>query len=106
MWLHIFDPDASRTMVPVRFITEALGADVQWQPETSQVRITLDNQEILLTIGSKTVYVNGVATETDSPAVILDSRTFVPLRFISETLGAKVDWDGETRQITVSLLVG
>ncbi|HNX29864.1 MAG TPA: stalk domain-containing protein [Syntrophomonadaceae bacterium] len=95
------DPDASRTMVPIRFVSEALGADVQWQPENNQAKIVLDDQKILLTIGSKTVYVNGTAAETDSPAVIRDSRTFVPLRFISETLGAEVVWNNETRQITI-----
>ena len=99
------DADTFRTMVPIRFISEALGADVSWQPETSQVKILLGDQEMILNIGSKTVLVNGTSTETDSPAVILDSRTFAPLRFISETLGAKVDWNDETRQITISVPV-
>ena len=82
------DPQVSRTMLPIRFIAEWLGADVKWQPETNQVRIVLGDQEILLTIGSTTALVNGTATEMDCPAEIKDSRTFVPLRFISETLGA------------------
>jgi hypothetical protein len=96
------DPLASRTMVPIKFISEQLGADVKWQSETNRVRIVLGDQEILLTIGSTTALINGTATAIDIPAVIQDSRTFVPLRFISETLGAKVDWDGKTRQITVT----
>ena len=96
------DPQVSRTMLPIRFIAEWLGADVKWQPETNQVRIVLGDQEILLTIGSTTALVNGTATEMDCPAEIKVSRTFVPLRFISETLGAKVEWVGETQQITVT----
>ena len=92
----------SRTMVPIRSISEVFGAEVKWLPETRQVKIKLDDKEIILTIGSNIVLVNGVETEIDSPAEIKDIRTFVPLRFVSEALGAKVDWNSETRQITIT----
>ena len=91
-----------RTLVPVRFVTEALNASVFWLPETSQVRIVDGSKEILLTIDSTKVISKGEEKSLDAPAVIINSRTFVPLRFVSEELGAKVEWDGATRRITIS----
>ena len=86
-------PGANRTLVPVRFISEGLGAKVEWLANSRQVKITDKDVTILLTIGSKTVLVNGRQTELDCPAEIVNARTFAPVRFISETLGAAVNWD-------------
>ncbi|MGI5839629.1 MAG: stalk domain-containing protein [bacterium] len=91
-----------RTFVPVRFIGEALGATVEWLAASKQVVIRDGGTEIILTIGSKTVLVNGEAQAIDcSPVVLPPGRTFVPLRFVSETLGASVDYDGAAKQITI-----
>ena len=87
-------PGVNRTLVPVRFISEGLGAKVEWLANSRQVKITDKDVTILLTIGSKTVLVNGRQTELDCPAEIVKARTFAPVRFISETLGAAVNWDG------------
>ncbi len=95
------NPNANRTMVPIRFVSEQLGAEVDWLENTRQVRITLGEKVILLTIDSNIVMVNGAQVEIESSAKIVDSRTFVPLRFISETLGASVSWDGDARQVTI-----
>ena len=86
-------PGVNRTLVPVRFISEGLGAKVEWLANSRQVKITDKDVTILLTIGSKTVLVNGRQTELDCPAEIVKARTFAPVRFISETLGAAVNWD-------------
>lgn len=94
---------AARTMVPIRFVSEQLGAKVQWLEATQQVIITLASTEILLTIGSKLVLVNGEEVEIDSPAEIRGARTFVPLRFVSEILGAQVDWNDATKQVTITV---
>ena len=94
--------EVSRTLVPVRFVSEMLGARVQWMQETKEVIITDNGREIILTIDSEVVLVDGKDGTIDCPANILDSRTFVPLRFVSETLGASVGWDGETRIITIT----
>ena len=83
-----------RTLVPVRLITESFGADVTWDPATRTVTITLDGKELRLTIGEK---VPGM----DVPAQIINSRTMVPLRFISEYYNANVVYDSATRTITV-----
>ena len=89
-----------RTMVPLRFISEALGEKVDWKADTKTV-IVGDNKASLV-IGEKEINANGKKIAIDSPAVIKDSRTFVPLRAISEILGSKVDWDSSTRTVKIS----
>ena len=89
-----------RTMVPLRFISEALGEKVDWKADTKTVIIG-DNKASLV-IGEKEINANGKKIAIDSPAVIKDSRTFVPLRAISEILGAKVDWESSTRTVKIS----
>jgi len=94
---------AGRTLVPVRFVSAALGAGVDWNPETGQVTITDGGKEIILTPGSKNVLVNGQTTAIDcAPETRPPGRTFVPLRFVSETLGAKVDYEAATGAITIT----
>jgi uncharacterized repeat protein (TIGR02543 family) len=94
--------DAGRTLVPVRFVSEALGAEVDWLGETRQVMIKDDGKEIILTIGSTEVLVNGAQQTIDcAPELLPPGRTFVPLRFVGETLGAQVDYVHETRVITI-----
>lgn len=89
-----------RTMVPLRFISEALGEKIDWKADTKTV-IVGDNKASLV-IGEKEINANGKKIAIDSPAVIKDSRTFIPLRAISEILGAKVDWDSSTRSVKIS----
>jgi len=96
------DSATSRTLVPIRFVSEALGADVEWIKETNQVKIVEDSKEIILTIGSTSVIVYGNQNTIDcAPVVMAPGRTFVPLRFISETLGAEVDYEDTTKQIVI-----
>lgn len=85
----------NRTLVPVRFISEALGAKVDWDPANKQVTVSHEGQcmEIKLWIGKKTYEVNGVKKEMDSEAIITpQKRTMVPMRFVSEGLGVYVDY--------------
>ncbi len=97
------NPEVSRTLVPVRFISEALNAEVAWEPITRQVTITDGGKEIVLTIGSREVKVNGVSQTIDCAPVISPSgRTFVPLRFIIETLEAEVKYDPSNGQILIT----
>ncbi|WP_211184704.1 stalk domain-containing protein [Paenibacillus lemnae] len=79
-----------RTMVPLRFISESIGARVAWNQASSTATITQAGKEIKITLGSKTVLVNGKKSALDAPAEYKQGRTFVPLRLISETLGKKV----------------
>lgn len=81
-----------RTMLPARFVAENLGATVIWtSEEPTKILITKDAIEIILYIGDKTAYVNGVEILLESPAFIENERTYAPVRFICENLGATVE---------------
>lgn len=90
-----------RTMLPARFVAENLGADVKWDEVNKKVIITRDDIEIVITIDSQTALVNGSAIVLESPAFIENDRTYTPLRFIAEKLGASVSWNGDTKEVTI-----
>lgn len=90
-----------RTLVPFRGILEALGAEVIWNPDEKSVTTKSKAAEIYLKIGSTETLVNGSKVIIDVAAEITNSRTFVPLRFVSENLGATVLWDGATRTVSI-----
>lgn len=92
----------SRTMVPVRAIFEAFGASVEWDEPTRTVISTKDGKTISLTIDSSSMLVNGEAVALDSPACIVNGRTLVPVRAISEAFKATVDWDNSTQTVIIS----
>lgn len=91
----------NRTMVPIRVISESLGANVDWNEETKTVTVENDENKIELTIGSKTAVVNGKNISLDAPAVIQQSRTFVPVRFVAEQLGWGVDWNQDSYTVNI-----
>jgi len=91
-----------RTLVPFRGILEALGAEVIWNPTERSVTAKSANTEVYLKIGSVDTLVNGEEVVIDVPAEIKSDRTFVPLRFVSENLGATVGWDGTTRTVAIA----
>ena len=93
-----------RTMVPVRFVSEELGAHVDWDGAEQKVTITMDERRIVLIIGDTRARVDGREIRLDVPAEITNDRTMVPLRFVSEALGAQVEWDGDTRTVFVGPL--
>ena len=90
-----------RTMTPSRFVAEMLGADVDWDDETKTVTITKGEKVIKLVIDSNIALVDGEEVEIDVPATIIDGRTLTPSRFVAEMLGADVDWDDETKTVTI-----
>lgn len=90
-----------RTVIPVRAIMEELGASVSYDQETGSVTVSKDGIDIVFTINSKTVYVDGVIKELDAEAEITNQRTYVPLRFIAETFGLDVSYDEETETIDI-----
>ncbi len=97
----------NRTLVPIRFVTEAVGATVGWDPNERKVTIELNGSKVELFIGKNIAYVNGVPRQIDpnNPKVvpiILHNRTFVPIRFIMEAFGATVGWDPNTRTVTIT----
>jgi len=124
------DPRYNRTVVPLRFVAEAMGLSVEWNGETREISITgyvkgeyteliipMKNlKKVKVKIGGKeeylyesdgTVYINGEEKNLEKmwlgKPVIYRSRTMVPIRFIAEIFGAQVDWDRETRMITITM---
>ena len=91
-----------RTMVPVRFISEALGLKVGWDQKTRTVTVGEGASSMKLTIGSKAIVrADGKKTAIDVAAMIKGGRTMVPIRAIGELSGAKVDWNAENREVII-----
>lgn len=92
-----------RTFLPARYVAEALGGEVSWDAAARRVTICHRNGIVSLTIGSNWATKNGAPLYIDAAPFIENDRTMVPVRFISEALGALVDWDQATRTVTISL---
>ena len=93
----------SRAFVPIRLVAEEFGAKVGWNGKTRTVTIQVDTKVIKLVIGSTTAYVGNKKYILDYPPFIIPpGRTMVPIRFVSESLGLLVFWDGAGRQIYIS----
>lgn len=92
-----------RTMVPVRFVIEdeALGGKVYWDSELRKVTLDCRGKHIEFSIGSTEAAVDGQAYYLDNAPYIYNNRTFVPLRFIAETLGAVVAWDSGKWEVSI-----
>ena len=93
---------SDRTMLPIRFIAEALGAEVTWDEDKREVTISRDDTEIVITIDSDEAKVGWEKVKLDSPAFIENDRTYLPLRFVAENLGAKVEWIEDERQVIIT----
>lgn len=90
------------TLVPLRGIFETLGADVKWNQDTRTVTATTNDRNVELQIGSKKATVNSQSVSISVASKIIDGYTFVPLRFVSESLGAEVQWDGFLKRVTIT----
>lgn len=91
-----------RVLAPLRGIFEAMGADIVWDPISMTVTAAKGNRIIVLAIGSKTAYVDGKPVSLDVPGRIINGRTLVPVRFISESLDADVGWVRETKTVVIT----
>ncbi|UOF90259.1 SH3 domain-containing protein [Fodinisporobacter ferrooxydans] len=91
-----------RTLVPLRAVFETLGAKINWNQATQTVTAFKGQTNIVLKIGSSTAYVNGKPIQLDVQAHTLQNRTMVPLRFVSDALGANISWDGSTESIFIT----
>ncbi|MDD2235511.1 MAG: stalk domain-containing protein [Desulfitobacteriaceae bacterium] len=90
-----------RTLVPMRGIFQALGATVDWDGSLQKVTAGSGGRKVELQIGSNLACVNGGEVVLDVPAAIRVDRTMIPLRFVGEALGCRVDWDGGKRTINL-----
>jgi hypothetical protein len=93
-----------RVMVPLRGVFEHMGATVTWFPQTRTVIAQNSTTEVRLPIGSMTAWVGGQSVPLDSPAILRNGRTMVPLRFTAEALNANVDWLAESRTVAINTM--
>jgi hypothetical protein len=91
-----------RVLIPLRGVFEQLGAFVQWNPANNTILATRAGTEVQLTIGSRIAFVNGSQVTLDVPAMVVAGRTLVPLRFVSEAMGAHVQWEAVSRTVYVT----
>lgn len=95
-----------RTLVPLRKIFESVGANVTWDDETRTAIATRSKDDMFTVIaiqsGSEIGFVNAQQKKIDIPAKIVGDRVFVPLRFVIESLGENVEWDGENRTVIIT----
>lgn len=93
-----------RTMVPLRFLFEKLSAKVTWNEETQEIKIEKNNNVIVFKIDSKTAVVNGQEKSLDVSPYIENDKTMIPIRFLTENLGYKVQWNDETATVDISTI--
>jgi peptidylprolyl isomerase len=91
-----------RTLVPLRDLDDALGAQTTWDANTQQVTVSTTVYNIAMTIGSTTLTVNGQAQTMDVAPVIIGGRTFLPARYVAEALGYQVAWDATSQAVVIS----
>ncbi|MBB3129974.1 hypothetical protein FHS19_004679 [Paenibacillus rhizosphaerae] len=91
-----------RAMLPMRAIFEALDATVDWNAKTKTVTAKRDQTTIVLKIGSTSAVVNNRTLTLDVPGQIYKGSTMVPVRFVSEALGEKVDWNASNKTVTIT----
>ncbi|MDO9535663.1 MAG: copper amine oxidase N-terminal domain-containing protein [Bacillota bacterium] len=90
-----------RMLIPLRAISNGLKATVDWDADERKITITKGDVEVIIYLGEMTYYVNGEEMQFDVGPDLINNRTFVPLRFIAEALGAKVDYDDETGEVII-----
>lgn len=91
----------NRLMVPLRAIAEAMNATVNWNPQTRVINISRGKDYIIFTIDSRDAMVNGETKVMDTAAVIIDSRTMVPVRYVGEFFNSNVNWDPIQKRVTI-----
>ena len=97
-----FIDERDRVLVPIRFVSEALGALVDWENESQTAVIKQDKDEIRYTVYKPMAYLNGEMIAMDTYGILKDCRTMVPIRFISELLGCTVVWDKNTSTVVIT----
>ena len=90
-----------RTLVPLRGIFEALGAEVDWIDATKTIIGSKNDKTVILQVGNTTASMNNKKVTLDVSPTIVNSRTMVPVRFVSEALGANVEWVADTRTVVI-----
>lgn len=92
-----------RTMVPIRAIFEAMGAEVEWDNATQTATSKKDNTTVKMALNSTTEYINGQAVAMDVAPVVIDGRTLAPARYVAEAFGYYVRWDDKTKSAFIDI---
>ncbi len=92
---------SGRTLVPLRFLSEAIGAEVNWDSNAKTAKVTIDGIDIKVKVNSRTAMYDDIQITLDVPAEIKNGRVFVPLRFFAEQTGAYISYDAPTKTITM-----
>ena len=90
-----------RTLIPVRGLLEALGAKVDWNDKTKCAIVTKDGKEITMPIGINEAYIDGQTVPVEVCAQLINGRTMVPLRFITDNFDIQIDWEAESRTVNI-----
>ncbi len=90
------------TMIPLRGLLELMGAEVSWNGEEEKINVKTAMRDITFRVEDDRVMINGVRYNVSVAPMIVSSRTFIPLRFVSENLGYEVSWNGEQQTITIT----
>lgn len=93
----------AQILIPIRFVVEALGAQVDWRPQTHTARIRRGEYDLRLRVGQEEHELNGKTITTHVPPRIINGRTMVPIRFVSQAMGGTVNWDNRTRTVAIDL---
>ncbi|MBU5353849.1 copper amine oxidase N-terminal domain-containing protein [Paenibacillus barcinonensis] len=93
----------NRVLIPLRAVSENLGVDVKWNQQQKNITITKEKTAMVLTINSNKVMLNQSEILLDVPAELNYNSTYVPARFVSQTLGADVNWNQQASQATITL---
>lgn len=96
----------ARTLLPIRYVVEAIGGTINWTQETQETSITVGTTNIVMTVGKATALVNGVEKPIDASndkvmPLNINGRIFIPLRFVSETINAEVVWNPYQKTVTI-----
>lgn len=93
----------NRVMVPFRAIGEKLGAQVEWEASTRTAVLTIEDITVRVPVNKQAIDVNGTEQQIDTFAIIKEGRTFIPLRAVSQALGAEVGWEQGTKTVNISM---
>lgn len=91
-----------RIMVPIRKIFESLGSTIEWDENSQTVTAIKDDKIIVATVDNSTIWINGKPIEIDISPIMINDRVLVPVRFISESLGATVEWNDLTKTVIIT----
>ncbi len=95
-----YNPDGT-TLIPVRGVLDACGDTVTWSPAQRQVEVSNSNSRIIMTLNSDMATVNNAVVKMSRPAQVVNGRTMIPLRFVSENMGYEVKWYANEQKIEI-----